>query len=109
MTGARLTNAIEIRWQTNQEINSAGFYLFRNDPTVSEAYAPLTGLMAGKGSSGGSYLFVDEAITPGISYTYLLVERKQDGSLVEYHELAIVLGLAEPSSPRKHYLPLILR
>ncbi len=107
VTGNALLNQIEIRWQTTREVNSAGFYIFRANPKISDTFIPMTGLITARGPGGASYLFVDEEVEPGISYTYLLVERKSDGRLVEYRALAIVLGLTTPE--HKNYLPLVLR
>jgi hypothetical protein len=109
MEGTLLSAAIEIRWQTTREVNSAGFAIFRANPLVSETYAPLSSVIGGKGTSGGSYLFVDKTVEPGVNYSYLLVESKLDGTTIEYPELAIILGLQGPDAVSKNYLPLVLR
>ena len=109
MDGTVLSDAIEIRWRTTREVNSAGFSIFRADSLVNEVYTPLSGVVGAKGTTGGSYLFVDKAVEPGVNYSYLLVESKLDGTTIEYPELAIILGLGKPAAPNKNYLPLILR
>ena len=96
---------ILLRWQTAQEYQSAGFYLFRLDPSSSN-FVQLTGLIASQGPSGGSYHFVDVTAQPNILYTYLVVEHKIDGTLVEYTDHVIVVGINLVMIPRQ-YLPAI--
>lgn len=70
---------------------------------------PLTGLIDSQGSAGGSYSFVDEEVVNGTTYQYLLVERKTDGTLIEYQNqvVTVVFGAA-PQLDQRLYLPLIV-
>ena len=108
MTGTIVNGSAEIRWQTAREVNSEGFFIFRLDPSGSNTFIPLTGLIGAQGTNGGSYLFVDNELKANVQYSYLLVERKKDGSLVEYPALIVVLGVGGPEDSQI-YLPMVLR
>ncbi|MEZ4731822.1 MAG: hypothetical protein R3E79_32275 [Caldilineaceae bacterium] len=99
-------NAIQLVWQTSREVDTAGFYIYRLTNDGSNDFVPVSGLALSQGVDGGAYLFVDETVASGVSYTYLLVERKTDGTLVRYHDLTIVIGLGGLQDERL-YLPLV--
>jgi len=99
-------NAIRLVWQTSREVDTAGFYIYRLTNDGSSDFVPVSGLALSQGVDGGEYLFVDETVESGVSYTYLLVERKADGTLVRYENLILVIGLGGPQD-QQLYLPLI--
>ena len=108
LDGNVLEDSIEIRWQTAQEVDSDGFFVFRLDQTGSNTFIPLTGLIISQGVNGGNYLFVDNEVEPNVVYSYLLIERKIDGTLIEYPDFTLVLGFNLDITPRQ-YIPLIFR
>lgn len=94
-------------WQTSSEANTAGFYIYRrNNDDATSAFVPISGLALSQGEAGGSYQFLDETAEAGISYTYLLVERKIDNSLVNLRDVVIIGGVGTSDNERL-YLPLI--
>jgi hypothetical protein len=105
-----MTDTIELSWQTDGEENSSGFYLFRRDDTNNGEFIPLTGLIVSQGADGGTYTFVDEDVTEGTFYSYLLVERKDDGTFVEHRNriISIPFGVG-PGAFRQLYLPVIMQ
>lgn len=98
--------AVVISWQTSSEGDTAGFYLYRRVETsrVRDAaqengdFVPITPLIPSKGAQGGAYEFVDSDVQDGVEYSYLLVEKKNDGSLFDYDERIepIVIGGEQP-------------
>lgn len=102
-------NAILLTWQTSTEVNTAGFYIYRrNNADATGDFVPISGLASSQGEAGGSYQFLDETAEAGLSYTYLLVERKLDNVLVKFHDLVIISGVGMMENQRL-YLPLINR
>ena len=104
-TAARVGNGVNLQWQTSQEVNTVGFYLYRTSPN-SDQFNPITALLPSRGAQGGTYQFTDETAAAEAAYNYLIVEEKQDGSRVEYRERIIVLGVS-PDQPIQLFLPLV--
>ena len=100
--------AVLITWQTSAEANTLGFYLYRSQTTARTEFVPLTGLIPSVGAQGGTYQHVDETIALNSEYTYLLVEKKQDGTLIEY-ENEVPIGIGDPESRSQLWLPLAIR
>jgi len=46
-------------------------------------------------------------VQPGLSYIYLLVEEKEDGTLVEYQDLTVIIGVGFPDTQRL-FLPFVI-
>jgi len=69
----------------------------------------LTGLIPGVGVQGGDYQYVDDTVVVNNEYTYLLVEKKQDGSLVEFENEEEPIGIGDPELRNQLWLPLVLR
>lgn len=102
-------NAVLITWQTSAEANTLGFYLYRTSGNARVEFIPITGLVASAGPQGGAYEYVDETIDTSGEYTYMLVEKKDDGSLVEYEEEgqdSIIIG---DNQRNRLWLPLVTR
>lgn len=96
-------NTIVLTWRTSSEVNSAGFYIYRLAGTGELTFVPISQLLPAHGP--GLYQFTDNAVLAGVGYTYLLVEQKNDGFLLEYDELVVVIGQNTESSVRL-WLPL---
>lgn len=100
--------AILLTWQTSAEIDTVGFYVYRrNTDDEASEFVPISGLATSQGAQGGHYSFQDDDIEIGVAYTYLLVERKSNGELVEYHELILVSGVGIVLGEQL-YLPLVI-
>lgn len=96
-----------ITWRTSAEANTEGFYLYRAQTTARTEFVPLTGLIPSVGAQGGNYQYVDETIALHNEYAYLLVEKKQDGTLLEYEDVPI--GIGDPENRSQLWLPLVIR
>jgi hypothetical protein len=102
-------NAVLITWRTSAEANTLGFYIYRAETTARTEFVPLTGLIPGVGVQGGDYQYVDDTVVVNNEYTYLLVEKKQDGSLVEFENEEEPIGIGDPELRNQLWLPLVLR
>ena len=74
-------NHVRVDWQTAQEINNLGFYLYRATSS-SGPYVQLNeGIIAGLNFSvkGKSYSYVDTSVTPGTLYYYKLQDLDASG------------------------------
>jgi hypothetical protein len=78
---------VEITWETATEVDTAGFFLYRGDSPEGE-FTPLNGakLIDSRGSpqSGAAYSFVDNTVSAGRTYYYLLEEVEIDASKNRY-------------------------
>ncbi len=87
---AQLANATPIRidWETETEINTAGFNVYRSEqPTgdfvlLNDALIPSDG----NATSGASYSFVDRNVSAGKTYYYRLEDVELDNSR-EQHDI----------------------
>lgn len=104
-TAARATDGIVLQWQTSQEANTAGFYLYRIGDG-SDLFVPITSLLPSPGAAGGDYQFVDQDVRVDTEYTYLLVEEKLDNSRIDYTEQIVVVGSGE-GEMHHLFLPLV--
>jgi hypothetical protein len=76
--------SILITWETGTEIDNAGFDLYRveaGDRTtprrINEGMIPANGSPA----AGASYEFIDADVSPGITYSYYLLDIDTDGKV----------------------------
>lgn len=98
---------ILVEWETVSEVDNVGFNLYRTD----SAEGPRTQLNAGlirsllpPGSpEGASYLFVDESVRPGVTYSYWLEDVDVHGISTFHGPVSAELvrvGRLLPSRPR---------
>lgn len=109
---AELTNddppVVRLVWQTSLEVNSAGFYIYRKRSDGSGDFIPLTGLVPAEGAPG-VYEYRDEGVEVGVGYSYLLVEKKADGTLVTYADLILQVVIVDGTAKNTLWLPLVVR
>ena len=98
---------VRLVWQTSLEVNSAGFYIYRKGSDSSDDFIPLTGLVPAEGAPG-VYEYRDEDVEVGVEYQYLLVEKKEDGTLIHYVTLIQVVPIGA-SVQNTLWLPLVVR
>ena len=106
------TNAspsVLLTWETSLEVNTNSFYIYRADGSGNDVFIPLTGPFPSVGTQGGSYQYIDTAVQFGMEYSYLLVERKQDDTLIEYRDLIQVIIIGTVTDPFGVWLPLIMK
>ena len=95
--------SIEVRWQTETEFDTAGFYVLRgnredgpflriNDQLIASAADPV---------AGGDYLLVDSNIVAGEIYYYRLEDVELDGNSTQH-------ALISARAPGKPHLLLVL-
>jgi hypothetical protein len=80
--------SIEINWETETEQQTAGFYLYRSDLEDSGFVRITDTLIPAIGSavSGASYVYIDENVSSGETYYYLLEEIENDASAHRYED-----------------------
>lgn len=95
---------LDLSWETNIEVETVGFYLWRSSAGRDQAMQISPGFIAAQGnrSSGAAYQFHDNDVTSGVTYTYWLEAVRADGTVNE--TLSIVLTFARPL-----YLPYLRR
>lgn len=106
---AQVGAALRLTWRTTNEVDTAGFYLYRkqgNGPDISLEFQPITPLLPGQGVQGGDYAFIDQQVQANGRYLYLLVEEKRNGARTEFIQLLLTIQLAD-SQPYHALLPLI--
>lgn len=77
---------ITVEWQTETEVNSAGFNIYRAMGEDGPYTKINEQLIAGQGgpSAGAAYTFVDETVRPGETYYYRLEDVELDNSTVQH-------------------------
>ena len=80
--------SIEIKWDTETEQQTAGFYLYRSESEDGDFIRITDSLIPATGSavSGASYIYADENVTSGVTYYYLLEEIENDASAHKYED-----------------------
>lgn len=78
---------VRIDWKTSAEVETLGFFIYRAQDDSRASFIPISGLIESQGAQGGAYTYVDDTIEDRGSYTYMLVEKKRDGSLVDYEDI----------------------
>lgn len=80
--------AVRVEWQTETELNTAGFNVYRSASPDGEFERLNEQLIPGQGgpAAGGQYTFVDEQVEAGQTYFYRLEDVEMDNS-TEMHEL----------------------
>jgi hypothetical protein len=101
-TATAQEGAIVLAWETASEIGLLGFHVYRAE-AIDGPRTRLTGdLLPGQGP-GSRYEFVDEMVTPGVSYWYWL-------EAVDIHDTGTLHGpvsAAVDETSYTIYLPLI--
>lgn len=82
--------AITIEWQTETEVDTAGFNVYRS-LSPEGPYEKLNATLIpsrGSASSGSSYTFADEAVSAGQTYFYQLEDVEMDNSTTLHEVVA---------------------
>ncbi|MBW7885976.1 MAG: DUF11 domain-containing protein, partial [Caldilineaceae bacterium] len=75
LSGYSRGGAIFIQWETALELNTFGYHIYRSlDGTIGGAVRVSPTMIRAQGTSGGSYLFEDTNVEPGVTYYYWLAE-----------------------------------
>lgn len=83
-----LTPHIQIEWTTATEQNTAGFQLYRSTSPDGEFVLITNEIIPSVGNSlsGGSYSYLDNDVTAGDTYYYLLEEIEYDNTVNQYRD-----------------------
>jgi hypothetical protein len=78
--------AITVEWNTETELQTAGFHLYRSQSPDGEFERVTDKLIPSQGDavSGASYTFTDANVEPGVTYYYVLEEIEHDSSTNRY-------------------------
>ena len=84
---------IEIEWVTETEFDTAGFNIYRAESQAGEFTQLNERLIPSNAdlASGSTYTYVDNSISSGQTYYYVLEDVELDGTLVR-HEEEIIAG-----------------
>lgn len=91
VAGSLLPSTIVVQWSTANEVNTAGFNVYRsqsadgpavklNDQLLPASIDPLT---------GGRYRFADASVTPGQTYYYQIEDVEYSGTNTKHGPIAI--------------------
>ena len=77
----RLTGIIEIRWETQSELNNAGFYIKRSETRDGDFTVINATMIAGAGTTAEkqSYTYTDTSAKPNVVYYYQIEDVSLDG------------------------------
>ena len=79
---------VELAWETATETNNANFVIYRNN----EAIASVAG--AGTTTEPQAYSYVDAAVVPGVTYTYVLADVDYANEETKYEADAVTVTIA---------------
>jgi hypothetical protein len=87
-TATAVNGTVELAWETASETNNARFVIYRN----GEAIGSVEG--AGTTTEPQSYTYVDAAVVPGVTYTYILADVDYANTETKYEDEAVTVTLA---------------
>ncbi len=100
-----LDNAVRLEWDTDTELETAGFMIMRGQNNAFDYLADPTGsgrlfiVSEGGPASGFNYVHVDETVVNGDTFTYRLIEVEVDGSEILHAESTITVGIVPTNTP----------
>ena len=86
-TATAVNGSVELAWKTATETNNARFVIYRN----GEAIGSVEG--AGTTTEPQSYTFFDDAVVPGVTYTYVLADVDYANTETKYEDEAVTVTL----------------
>lgn len=100
-----LDNAVRLEWDTETELETAGFMLKRGQNgsfdylANPDASGSLFIISEGGPAIGSNYTYMDEAVVNGEIHTYQLIEAVADGSEVILAESTVTIGIVPTNTP----------
>lgn len=81
-----------VEWETASEVGTVGFNLLRQDPVSGEFARVNDGLLPGllTAPHGGVYRYLDRAVAPGQTYSYLLEEIEANGDARSHGPFTVI-------------------
>jgi len=87
-TASAVNGVVELAWETATETNNARFVIYRD----GEAIGSVDG--AGTTSEPHNYSYVDAAVVPGVTYTYVLADVDLGNNETRYDNNAVTVTVA---------------
>ena len=87
-TAEAKNGVVELAWETATETNNARFVIYRNDVAIASVAG------AGTTSEPHEYSFVDDAVVPGVAYTYVLADVDLGNNETKYTDEAVTVTVA---------------
>jgi len=87
-TATAINGTVELSWETATETNNAHFVIYRNDVAIGSVDG------AGTTSEPHNYSFVDDAVVPGVTYTYVLADVDLGNKETKYTDEAVTVTVA---------------
>jgi Secretion system C-terminal sorting domain len=87
-TATAVNGAVELAWETATETNNANFVIYRNDVAIASVAG------AGTITEPHSYSYVDDAVVPGVTYTYILADVDYANVETKYEDDAVTVTVA---------------
>ncbi len=99
-TATAQDNSILIEWVTETELDNAGFVIRRSEHPVLnfEDYSPFI-LARGSAAGGATYEFLDEDVTDGITYYYMLQAWDINNSYENFGPVSATIGGTPTHTP----------
>jgi alpha-tubulin suppressor-like RCC1 family protein len=86
-TATAVNGAVELAWETATETNNANFVIYRNDVSIASVAG------AGTTTEPHSYSYVDDAVVPGVTYTYVLADVDYANEETKYEDDAVTVEI----------------
>ncbi|MEM7535520.1 MAG: C13 family peptidase [Chloroflexota bacterium] len=99
-TATNTPSGVDIRWVTGAEINTFGFFLYRNTSRDRENAIRITpSLIDSKDPLGGEYQFLDNLDISDNTYVYWLMEVENDSTQIDYGPIQITIPPTPSPTP----------
>jgi hypothetical protein len=98
---------VSLTWETASEIDNEGFNIWRSE-TPQDSYIKLNADLIpaqGNADTGASYVYLDPAVSPGVTYYYRLEDIDIHG-VSTFHDQVVSIYVS--AQPKLIYLPIIL-
>ena len=84
---------VVVQWTTSAELGTLGFYVYREDPIAGRFVKLNNQMLPGliTVAQGGTYQYVDSGASPGMQYTYKLVEVETNGGERTYGPFTVTV------------------
>lgn len=89
---------IELSWETASETENRCFHIYRNNEMIVEIEG------AGTSSEPHQYLYSDNGVIPGKSYTYVLTDVSFSNKETKYTDKAVTISIPENDIPTEFAL-----
>lgn len=97
---AQADGTILVYWRTETEFNTSGFSLYRAETATGPWDNVIdTQPAQGDGSTPTDYNFVDDGVTLGVTYYYMLEELRSDGSTYPFTDRIVHATAGDVSTP----------